>query len=368
MSYITRTVRVGEDGYLIERFREADAHAISCNFRKVYGDHYVSPAVYDPANFVRANREGTARSFVVRDPLGAVVGHLALVKSTPFRGTRELAQGIVLPEHRRAGLLNRLIAYAIAEAEAEPDCAVVFGTAVCNHVFSQRGLHGAGFTAMAIEANFVPARMFAKEQSAGGPVATVLQYRPLRPAPRLPVHLPERYADTVQALFSSAGDARRFLPPAPCLPPDSRTLFQIADQPGFDTTRMVVQHAGLDLAEAVQTFERNAAGQGRMVVQIALDLGSPTVDVAVELLREQGYWFGGVLPRWVDTDALLMQKTFERPAFAGIKLFSDHAQALLRLIEADWLTTLPALDEVASANDNDPAVIPDGAERLALKS
>ena len=69
---------------------------------------------------------------------------------------------------------------------------------------------------------------------------------------------------------------------------------------------------------------------------VFLELGSPTADAACEALRKQGFWFGGLLPRWMDRDALLLQKSVNgAPWFEGIQAYTNDAQALLRFIHAD---------------------------------
>ena len=56
----------------------------------------------------------------------------------------------------------------------------------------------------------------------------------------------------------------------------------------------------------------------------------------MDILREQGYFFGALLPRWFDGDGLLLQKLFCLPAFENIVLKSDFPKELLEIIKADW--------------------------------
>ena len=55
----------------------------------------------------------------------------------------------------------------------------------------------------------------------------------------------------------------------------------------------------------------------------------------MDVLRQQGYFFGGVLPRWFDGDGLLMQKLECPPDYDGILLWSDFAKELLEFIRKD---------------------------------
>ena len=86
----------------------------------------------------------------------------------------------------------------------------------------------------------------------------------------------------------------------------------------------------------MHAVERQARSTGRAVVQVLLDMGTPTVDAAVESLRAAGYWFGGVLPRYLNADAFLMQKTLSLPNFEEVKADSSAARDLLQVVQADW--------------------------------
>ena len=69
--------------------------------------------------------------------------------------------------------------------------------------------------------------------------------------------------------------------------------------------------------------------------QVWLKPGFPRVGAAVNMLREQGYFLGGLLPRWFDHDGLLMQKLFCPPDWEGIRLHTDRAKTILELVRED---------------------------------
>lgn len=337
MSFLPNVAPLAEIDLDIQRFRDGDGASLAELFRTIYGDAYPSPNVYDPAHLIEANRSGKTISVVARDLEGRVVGHLALVESAPFSGALEVAQGLVHPQYRGVGLLSRLMARVVEEAERLPNCAALFSTAVCNHVMSQRSLEGCGFSDMAFEVDYAPARLFAHEQSSNGRVATLFQFRTLRPSPELAVYLPRAYASAIKGIFDASGDMRRYMHPRQNLPLPLKSDTAITDIPTLDVTRLTVACAGDDLGNRVDELEAHAVDEGRAVVQVLLDLSSPTADAAVEVLRQRGFWFGGVLPRYLNADALLMQKTIACPNFFEIKAHSETAQQLLQLVEADWV-------------------------------
>jgi hypothetical protein len=56
----------------------------------------------------------------------------------------------------------------------------------------------------------------------------------------------------------------------------------------------------------------------------------------VELLRENGYSLGGLLPVWFGDDGLLMQKHFVDPDFDGMKIYSERGRSLVEMVRRDW--------------------------------
>jgi hypothetical protein len=68
-------------------------------------------------------------------------------------------------------------------------------------------------------------------------------------------------------------------------------------------------------------------------------LSCPWIGEAADILRNRGFFFGGVLPRWFGEDGLLMQKVLVRPNWEGINLYTDRAVQILRFIKDDWEKT-----------------------------
>jgi hypothetical protein len=86
----------------------------------------------------------------------------------------------------------------------------------------------------------------------------------------------------------------------------------------------------------MQAEEDRLLKQGIRVIQVWLSSGDPSVGEAVDSLRNSGYFFGGVLPRWFDSDGILMEKILEPPVWEDIILYLERAKTLMALIRKDW--------------------------------
>ena len=324
-----------QNRYMLDSYRHSDGQHLPALFRQIYGDHYLSDAVYDPQHFDSANADGTALSLIARRQDNVPVAHLAIMRSAPYHGVREIGQAVVDPACRGGGILNGLIDRSVQVADWDVTCCGLFGASLTNHTYSQRSVWRAEFTDVGFEIGFVPARMMQIEANANGPVATALQYRAFGDTPAAPAFLPRAYNDLLLHLYDQIGLNRSFNRQGEALDYHAASEVEIVDMPRFDLTRINVFQIGADLPAIIAKAESVAIANNRTMVQVFLELASPSADAACEALRKAGFWFGALLPRWMDHDALLLQKSLGEPYFDGIQAFTNDAQALLRFIRAD---------------------------------
>ena len=86
----------------------------------------------------------------------------------------------------------------------------------------------------------------------------------------------------------------------------------------------------------IETIEDDLAAQSLTVFQAWLPLAEPWCAEAVDILRNRGWFLGGVLPRWFDSDGVMMQKIRHRPAWEAIQIHFDRAARLLEMVRGDW--------------------------------
>jgi hypothetical protein len=103
--------------------------------------------------------------------------------------------------------------------------------------------------------------------------------------------------------------------------------------------RIAFHETGSDFAERLLHLESEALGAGSRVIQVWVKLTEPWVGKAVEILRADGFFLGGVLPQWFDDDGLLMQKLLFEPDFDSIQLYSDRAKRIRDFLKEDWKRT-----------------------------
>jgi hypothetical protein len=328
-----------EEVFEVGSFRPEDAEGIAALFRAVYGEAYPVRIFYDPRGLTKANSAGTYYSIVARNSDRKVVGAVHLFRSAPYEALYELGSGLVLPEYRKLGLNRRMFEFVFEEwIRQQQGIEEVWGEPVCNHVINQKAVGEFQHIETALEVALMPAEAYDKEKSAAGRVAALSAFRCYRPKPHT-VYLPSVYEQELGLLYSALDDERTILISDKTLP-DS--IESHADTTVFDfagVCRIAVRSMASDFDKCIQKIETKALDQKVVVLQAWLNLGYPQVGAAVNILRDRGYFLGGLLPRWFGQDALLMQKIMIDPDFESVQLYSDRAKQIFAMVQADWLRT-----------------------------
>jgi hypothetical protein len=322
--------------FYIDTFRPDDAQGIVRLFRTVYGEHYPIQIFYDPQSIIAVNEAGKYYSIVARTVSGSIIGVVHLFRSAPHPSTYEAGVGLVLKEYRNTGANTRMLEYLYEKFVPQKDnVEEVFGEPVCNHVFMQKTVARFRHVEMAMEIALMPAAAYAKEKSAMGRVAALGCFRCYKPRPHR-IHISATYERELRWIYSRLDDSRDIVLSEGRLPASqvSRIGMEIFDF--AQVARIAVHEIGEDFSDAYSNIEMQAVAGNAVVLQAWLNLASPYVGSAVHTLRERGYFFGGALPRWFDSDGFLMQKLLCPPDFDGIVLESADAKQLLEIIKRDW--------------------------------
>ncbi len=331
-----KTVPSGQEAFEVGYFRPEDAEGIVRLFNAVYGEHYPIRLFYDPAEIIAANRDGRYYSIVARTASGKVIGVNHLYLSSPCKALYESGVGLVLKEYRNSGANTRMLRYLYEEfVPGRENIEEVFGEAVCNHPYMQKAIETFRYVEAAIEVALMPAEAYAKEKSAAGRVATLTAFRCYRPKPHR-LYLPAAYDGTLRRIYGRLDDARDLEPSAEAIPAGAASRAEMEIFDFAQVARITVHEIGGDFPGCLAGLEARGREKNVVVFQVLLNLTTPWVGAAAELLRDRGYFFGGALPRWFGGDGLLMQKLLCPPDFEGIVLESDFAKELLTVIQEDW--------------------------------
>jgi len=323
----------------IDFLRPADAPGVAALFRAVYGDAYPHRAYYEPQTLVAENAARRIISSVARTPKGEIVGHSAVFRTAPHPGLYESGAGLVLPPYRNtAGILTRLLTHGQELAPRQFGVEAIFGDAILNHPFTQKVTVHLKSIPVGLQVDLMPAATYAKEGGDNGRVAGLMTINLYQPHPHR-IHRPAAYREALDDLYSHLDDQRELVDSHHDVPADAPSQVTNLYFDFAQVARLYVTGVGRDIARRLAREEETARAQGAVVVQAWLDLSIPWLGPAVDWLRANGYFLGGIMPRWFDQDALMLQKVMHRPHWEGIVMALERGQEILDLVRRDWERT-----------------------------
>ncbi|MHC1725892.1 MAG: hypothetical protein AB9866_07785 [Syntrophobacteraceae bacterium] len=320
----------------IDRFRPEDAEGIAHLVFAEYGAAYPIDTYYFPERIAEENNNGNIYSVVARTPRGDIIGHMALYRSSPpYPNLYEIGQGIVLPSYRTTFAAYKINLYIGEKLAPFIRTDGIFGEAVCHITATQKSSAIIGMKDVALEIDLMPAEAYDKAKCASGRVSCVILFRSFNDRPH-EVFIPPVYHREIDYIAGDIDIDRKMTPSNGEIPQGTKSDVRIRFFNHAGVGRFAVVASGSDFETVVEELEKEGAGNGTLVLQYFLNLAEPWVGEAVECLRKRGYFFGGYVPRWFDTDSMLMQKISTSPDFSTIKLHSEKAQQILEFVRSDW--------------------------------
>jgi hypothetical protein len=246
---------------------------------------------------------------------------------------------IVLKDYRSSLLARRITEYVMETLARDAGIDEIFGEAVTNHIAMQKLAVPSGMKFTALEVDLMPASAYEKEESASGRVSCTANFRSYRDRSH-EVYIPGVYREQIEFILSDCPISRTLTLSGEAIPRDAPGEADVKFFSHAGVGRANVSRVGADFESFVEQLDRDAREQGIVALQLFLNLDVPWIGSAVDMLREKGYFLGGYLPRWFDSDGLLMQKLRTTPDFDSINLYTDKAKTIREMVQADWRRTV----------------------------
>ncbi len=322
--------------FTVDLLKAEDAWGVARLFYEVYGSSFPFATYYIPDRLLEENRLRLLFSTVARTPAGDIVGYGGMFRSSaPHPGVYEIGSHVIHPAYR-----SSRVALALQEHIKEvliplQKVEMSFSEAPCHQVVTQKFAAMSGLVETALEIGLMPAGAYGPSPDfPEDRVSALLLFGKTADRQRR-LYLPDVYQEALEFLLEGLAVDRLALPAAEQPPASIAT--RVATE-YFDFAKVARVHVltmGEDFARSLAGFEAQALKSGARVLQVFVNLGEAWCASGIHTLREQGYFFGGLLPRWFDDDGLLMQRVFDLPDIASIKLYSQRSHRILDLIRRD---------------------------------
>ncbi len=327
-----------EDQFHIAPVDAANSHHAGTVFRSIYGEDFPVRYVYQPDALCGEIESGRLISLLAFDMNGQAAGYISMYKTAPNSRLWEIGNLAVVPAYRYTDISLRLIRFLFdfaANSIAIIDG--IFVEAVCSHYFTQVNAKKNGMVDCALELDQLDGDSFKDEKSNKAGTARVscaLYFRELTDLSEAEF-VPIRYDDILRQIAGSLRP-RILIRSIDPLPADEKTILEEKYYASARTWKTAIQTIGSDWTAVVEDILNKAGQRQVMSLQVTVNMACPHIGSAVDLLREKGFFFGGMFPRWFGTDGLLMQKLFgSEREYEKIKLYTPFSRELLAFIESD---------------------------------
>ncbi len=326
---------MSEQQYTLTPVSPADAAKVATVFRAIYGDDFPMKYVYHADQVMREINERRLAAALAFDEAGTPVGYISMYKCAPNPGLWEGGNLLVVPEHGSSDLASMLMQYYL-QPQNLPDrfSDGVFGEAVCHHYFTQLTCAKSGFTDCALALDQMDSSSFREHRPDSDRVACLFQFMEYS-EPHEPVYLPERYAAILTNLLAPLRK-RNFRQSTAPLPDTGETERKDDYYESAGTWRVSVSSSGSNWGGFLDDLLHEARRRQVKTLQVILSASLPYTGDAVELMRQRGFFLGGIFPRWFGADGIMMQQMLgKEPDYEGVKLYSAAAKTLLEFIRQD---------------------------------
>lgn len=274
----------------IRDLRAGEEQAVSDLLYGNYALTYPHPDFYRPRWLAEQVKSGAVLSSVA--VLGdEIVGHHAILLSTPDAASAETGVAVVHSAYRGLGIFGRLFEHTVARATAS-GLSAIYGRAVTVHPYSQRSERAHGYRESALMLGAVgPEMSMSGLSNSGSRTAHLLSVRVLHPSPRA-VGLPLRYADSVRATYEHLG-----LDLSPQQPEPGRDAISASEDGNTRTATIRIGGWSDGAADALVHAIRQLDERHHDVIYADVDLhGVSDLDAAVARLNELFFFYAGLVP------------------------------------------------------------------------
>jgi anti-sigma regulatory factor (Ser/Thr protein kinase)/N-acetylglutamate synthase-like GNAT family acetyltransferase len=315
-----------------------DAEDIAKLIYRTYGYTYAKESIYFPKKNEQALASGEKFAVMVRRSSGEAVAHFAVLRPTDSN-IGEVGEVVVSTEHRRRGLMTRMLNALIGLAKKN-GLQALFGEAVTVHLISQNVNHKLGFHSTALLIASLPVTKYQDlVESYSQDVSIVIDYLLLDELKSREVYLPQKYKSILTRIYERQGIGVVDKSPG-SYRPGSEIQFELMIQYDNKTANVLIEDYGADLEEMIAKLTASAREEGLNTVFFDLPLDHPGTTLATSAFEKQQYVFGGLMFMYhKERDYLRMQYTSTPVDMSMVYVYSDMAREIKRQIEKEqrWI-------------------------------
>ncbi|HMB99108.1 MAG TPA: GNAT family N-acetyltransferase, partial [Balneolaceae bacterium] len=322
---------------LVTPVTTSDAEDIAKLIYKSYNYTYNKEEMYFPKLQETALQQGYKFGTIVRTSQGGPVGYFAVIRNTDSL-VGEIGEAVVAPEHRKRGLMKRMINELI-DMSKERGLLGLYGFALTVHIVSQIVNQKFNFKNTAILlSNLYGASFKGFDEHYPQPVSVIADFLPLYSRRTNSVYLPGSYEPILKEIYSQfeASPAINKLPEN-IEKPFEETELKLNISYSGNTATIVCYQYGKTFENSCASILKSLSGLKLNAIYIDLPLDHPWIDNAVNWISGQGFIFSGLMPLiHSEKDFFRMQKIQTTLDFNLIHTKPEMAAKLKNIVSKEY--------------------------------
>lgn len=311
-----------------------DVEDVSKLIYRTYGYSYVKGDLYFPKKNEWALLRGDKYGVIIRTPDGNAVAYFAVILSTDSK-IGEVGEAVVSLEHRRRGLMTRMM-HALIKKSKEMELWALYGEAITVHTISQKVNHKFGFktTALLLAAT-TAAKYKGIDEQYPQHVSEVIDLLILRPVKQRHLYLPDEYKIILTKIYNHLGiDVVDLQVDQLTLPEKANVELDI----NYDdrTALIIVDEFGINFLELLGDMLETLTQEIVNAVYLDLPLHKPGTKEMVPFLNNMEFIFSGLAPLMHhEKDYLRLQRIFEPVDLSLVHVYSKMATFIKTIIQEE---------------------------------
>lgn len=310
--------------------------------RDCYGETYASDLFYAPELIAQNIHDGKLLSLVAMTAQGRMVGHVGILREDTNSSTADGITGMVLPEYRQHGVLGKISGLLWQHyLQAGIDGLQLY--AVTTHTISQDKALANGCVEVGFLISDFPATMSAEgvaDQKLGDSNPSLAMFLSFKPAPARTLYLPTDYAALAAPIYQRLKFPRDMISTVEAskdrfsdsvVAGDCYTVEDVRKQ----VSRLCLLTIATDWQQQTAAFRARAKAPGFNGWHIDIPLAQPAALSVITGLREEGWFFGGMIFERQQTDYLRMQFSYANINREALNIATDAAWAMVDFVLAD---------------------------------
>ena len=327
----------------VRRAHADDAPAITQLAYQTYHYTYPRDIIYYPDRLSEALRKEEIVSFVALNPMGTLIGQMALFADPGCRKIAEIGALMVHPDYRRSrGLLHiiRSTQHFVTAADTSFD---FFTTnQITEHLTAQRMSGLFHFHPMALRLSFFDGLVADSKSSSHGRINLLyLVYLP-KPLGPIRLHVPARHASFARTLFAETSYEPDWEPVEESWHNQEPTRLGVHIQTEQAVGFLRISQSGPDLVDAVRRAVSQLLFEDLKTIYVTIPLWEPGGAVLDESADSMQLFFSGFVAESPERWALLYTRIIRpRLDFSRIEMLHPLAVALKEYVQSCYERAVP---------------------------